>query len=129
MANFDTATVKSNLTSWTTTQIRSFANDCGSNFLTAFTSRWTCATKQQQGLSDTRSSVQNQLVLALNNFADEVDNGGSRDVSGLSITNTSGIGAYGGVKWTVHFDVDVTFQGGTLEIYVASIWFTFDTHS
>lgn len=129
MNNFDTASVKADLgTNFTSTQIRSFASDCGSNILTAFTSRWTCASKQQTGITNMDSDFKAALILNLNKFADKIDAGITRDVSGVSITNSSGSGTAAGVKWTVHFNVDIVYFPLPVPV-VVSMWFTSDTHA
>lgn len=94
------------------TDINTWASDCVSNWLNAWTSRFILTSNDIAALSKVPLLVQQSFINGLKQYAIEKGAGRSVDISGLNVS--------GGGHWTLHLNIIDT--GGLFPI--VSVWWT-----
>jgi hypothetical protein len=112
--NYNTSDVKSYFSGLTSSQWRTFASDCSSNWVNAWTSRFTVSSRFQTSLGSVTLFYKNAFINGANNIADEIDSGKTIDCSGLVISDGDGNSIKG--IFVVHVDVTMNW------VPTASFW-------
>lgn len=101
MTTYDTPNVVALMNSYTASDFTTFANDCVSNWMNAWTSRFVLTPPYLDSISVIPPCYQQCFVMALQQCAIERAAGRAIDFSGFDI-GTAGTTP---VKWTLHIDV------------------------
>jgi len=117
MSTYNTTNFYNTINGYSSTQWRTFGSDVASNIQTAFTSRWTLTSRQQTSLLCTNQDDRDYFNLKCNQIADQLDNGGTIDFSGTTVSDT-GTSSHPNSQWILHLD----FQWVGASYVITSAW-------